>query len=147
MKKRTVISGIILALAVAAGIFLLLINVKIKEVCFYDRCITADVARTAEERMKGLQFRASLGRDEGMLFVFPSSQRQSFWMKDTLIPLDIIWMDGNRRIVFLMPHVPPCETEKCPVYTPDADASYVLEINAGAAAEMGLSVGDQAVFR
>ena len=67
-------------------------------------------------------------------------------MKDTLIPLDIIWLDRHKRIVFIIPNVLPCETEKCPVYTPDADAEYVLEVNAGVTAELGLSVGDQAVF-
>ncbi len=118
----------------------------IGEVCFYDECIKVEVAKTQEERAKGLQFRRSMGRDEGMLFIFSASVRQSFWMKDTFIPLDIIWLDGRKRIVFMIPYILPCETEKCPVYTPDTDAKYVLEVNAGVAAELGLGVGDQAIF-
>ena len=119
----------------------------ISEICFYDECIKVEVAATQEERAKGLQSRRLMERSEGMLFIFPSSRRQSFWMKDTFIPLDIIWMDGRRRIVFIIPSILPCETDQCPVYTPDSDAKYVLEVNAGVAAELGLGVGDQAVFQ
>ncbi|HQP10005.1 MAG TPA: DUF192 domain-containing protein [Candidatus Omnitrophota bacterium] len=147
MRKRTIIFGIIFIFIVGLSAYFLLIDGKIKEVCFYDRCFFVEVAETPDERAKGLQFRTSLGANKGMLFIFSSPQRQSFWMKDTLIPLDIIWMDVTKRIVFLIPHILPCATEKCPVYTPDADAKYVLEVNAGVAVEMGLSVGDQAVFR
>ncbi len=118
----------------------------IQQVCFDDACIKVEVAATQEERAKGLQSRRSMGQDEGMLFIFPSSHLQSFWMKETLLPLDIIWMDGRRRIVFIIPHVLPCETNQCPVYTPDSNAKYVLEVNAGVAAELGLGVGDQAFF-
>ena len=118
----------------------------IKQVCFYTECVKVEVAATPDERAKGLQYRQSMGRDEGMLFIFPSSAHQSFWMKDTLIPLDIIWFDARKRIVFFLSNVLPCETDQCPVYTPDSNARYVLEVNAGVVAELGLSVGDQAFF-
>lgn len=117
-----------------------------QQVCFADHCIKAEVARTQEERARGLQLRASLGTDEGMLFVFPSSRLQGFWMKDTLIALDMIWMDEHKRIVTILNNVLPCETEQCPAYLPDRDAQFVLEVNAGVASEMGIKVGDQAVF-
>ena len=67
-------------------------------------------------------------------------------MKDTFIPLDIIWIDRNKRIVTVVSDVLPCEIEQCPVYAPDNDALYVLEVNAGVAIELGLKGGDQAVF-
>ncbi len=118
----------------------------INEVCFYDDCIKVELAQTQAERSRGLQFRKSMGQDEGMLFIFPESRRQSFWMKDTFLSLDIIWMDAGKRIVFMIPNIPPCETEKCPVYTPDSEAKFVLEVNAGVAAELGIGTGDQAVF-
>ncbi|MBN1870125.1 MAG: DUF192 domain-containing protein [Candidatus Omnitrophica bacterium] len=78
---------------------------EIKRICFNGRCIKAEVARTPEARAQGLQGRDSMPYDEGMLFVFPSSNRQSFWMKDTYIPLDIIWMDSRKRVVFIIPNV------------------------------------------
>lgn len=118
-----------------------------KQVCFSGQCVNVEVARTQEERTRGLQDRQSLGKDKGMLFIFQKSQKQNFWMKDTFISLDIVWMDRNKKIVFIIPNILPCKTEKCPVYKPEKDALYVLEVNAGATIELGLKVGDQAVFR
>ena len=68
-------------------------------------------------------------------------------MKDTLIPLDMIWMDSERRIVHIEHNVPPCAADPCPRYPPSGPALYVLEINAGFAAKLGLKVGDTMEFR
>jgi len=119
----------------------------LKKVCFNDRCFDIEIAQTSEEKAKGLQFRKTLGKNNGMLFVFSKAKRQTFWMKDTFIPLDIIWIDGNKRIVSIMRDILPCKTEKCPVYMPQREALYVLEVNAGITIERGLRVGDQADFR
>jgi len=118
----------------------------LEQICFADGCIYIEIAQTPEERRKGLQARKYLGKDKGMLFIFSESQKYSFWMKDTFIPLDIIWIDDNKRIVTVMSDVLPCETEQCALYAPDNDALYVLEVNAGVAIELGFRVGDQAVF-
>jgi len=67
-------------------------------------------------------------------------------MKDTYIALDIVWIDQNKRIASITPNILPCKTEQCPVYTPNKDALYVLEVNAGVIIEMGLKVGDHATF-
>jgi len=96
--------------------------------------------------MKGLQARRNLSEDRGMLFIFQESKKHSFWMKDTFIALDLVWIDVNKRIVTIMPNILPCETEKCPVYTPNKKALYVLEVSAGITIELGLKVGDHAVF-
>lgn len=81
-----------------------------------------------------------------MLFILPERQRHSFWMKDTKIPLDIIWLDFVRRVVHVEDHVPPCQEDPCPTYTPDSSALYVLEVNAGHAKRMGLQKGDRLDF-
>ena len=81
-----------------------------------------------------------------MLFIFSQSKRHVFWMKNTLIALDIIWIDRDKRIVFIMRDVLPCKTEQCPAYTPKENALCVLEVNTGVTIEQGLKVGDQAVF-
>ena len=116
------------------------------QICFSDGCIQIEIARTREERMKGLQDRRNLDKDRGMLFIFEKSKKHSFWMKDTFIGLDIVWIDGDKCIVTIMPNILPCETEQCPVYTPSKDARYVLEVNSGVAIELGLKVGDHAIF-
>jgi len=116
------------------------------QICFSDGCIQIEVAQTQEERMKGLQARQNLSKNRGMLFIFQESKKHSFWMKDTFIALDIVWIDVNKRIVTIMPNILPCETEKCLVYTPRKKALYVLEVNAGVTIELGLKVGDHAIF-
>ncbi len=116
------------------------------QVCFQNRCIDVEVVREKEEMRRGLQFRQSLGAHSGMLFVFPQSRRHAFWMKDTRIPLDMIWMDYTRRIVHIERDVPPCKEDPCPSYTPSQEALYVLEVNAGYTAVLGLKAGDQAEF-
>lgn len=117
------------------------------EVCFGEECIQVEVVRKEAEMRRGLQFRESLGADAGMLFIFSQSRRHAFWMKDTLIPLDMVWMDHARRIVHIEEDVPPCQSDPCPSYTPSQEAFYVLEVNAGCAAGYRLRTGMVADFR
>ncbi|MFA5261742.1 MAG: DUF192 domain-containing protein [Candidatus Omnitrophota bacterium] len=115
-------------------------------VCFPGACYEVELALTPETRQRGLQHRAQMALDKGMLFVFPVSSAYGFWMKETLIPLDIIWLDQNRRIIHIEEQIPPCEGQPCPVYVPSQPALYVLEINAGQAAEKRLKTGLKAEF-
>ena len=116
------------------------------KVCFQRECVTVEIADTDQKRERGLQNRQFLGRREGMLFIFAQNGRYSFWMKDTLIPLDMIWLDDSRRVVYVAANVPPCRSEPCPVYTPPYEARYVLELNAGMAQKLGLHPGSQVQF-
>ena len=117
------------------------------KICFAQRCFHVEIARTFAERARGLQRRPSLGMEQGMLFIFEESARHGFWMKDTLIPLDMIWMDQDGKVVTVAANVPPCVVEACPSYNPTEKALYVLEINGGLTEEFGIQAGDQAVFR
>lgn len=105
--------------------------------------IMAELADTAEERARGLMFRSSLEKNHGMLFAFAEPQYWSFWMKNTRIPLDIIWMDRNKRIVHIERNVPTCTRtdDGCPQYQPNEKAMYVLELAAGSADALGLERG------
>ena len=111
-------------------------------VCFKNNCFGIEIVSNESDRMKGLQFRKSLEQDKGMLFVFSESHRSVFWMKDTFIPLDIIWIDESRKVVHIEHNVPPCKKDSCPAYSTPYEALYVLEINAGKAEEIGLKEGD-----
>ena len=119
---------------------------KGSQVCYQDKCFSVEVARTEVDRQKGLQGREQLAKDKGMLFVFPVLYPYAFWMKDTLIPLDMIWLDSDGRIVFIAENVPPCESDPCPTYQPTEKARYVLEIKAGQVQELGMKVTDQLRF-
>lgn len=108
--------------------------------------IRVEVAQTSEELQQGLQYRDSLPKDQGMLFVFPENVQAMFWMKNTLFPIDIIWFDQAKRIVHIEKNVPPCLQEKCPTYGPSDPVLYVLEVNAGFTNANDIAIGDQATF-
>ena len=104
--------------------------------------IGVEVAADDATRQHGLMDRTSMPDDHGMIFVFPDAQIRTFWMKDTLIPLDMLFFDGDRRLVTLLHDVPPCKADPCATYPSTAPARYVLELNAGAAAKLGVREGD-----
>ncbi|MEQ1884663.1 MAG: DUF192 domain-containing protein [Bryobacteraceae bacterium] len=108
------------------------------------KTITVEIMRQSIEIMKGMMFRDSLAQDRGMLFVHPTEDNYAYWMFQTRIPLDIVWMDRDHRIVEISADTPPCTTEaaQCPKYGGTQKSAYVLEINAGQAAKNGLKVGD-----
>ncbi len=110
------------------------------------KSVTAELAVNEEDRARGLMFRQTLNTDEGMLFVFQKDEYNSFWMKNTLIPLDMVWLDSSRRVIFIAENVPPCKAEPCPSYGPDLPSRYVLELKAGKAREIGLKVMDRLGF-
>jgi uncharacterized membrane protein (UPF0127 family) len=100
-----------------------------------------ELARTPEEQAQGLMFRESLPGRTGMLFLFDTAEPHHFWMKNTMIPLDMIWMDEAGRVLFVSANTPPCKADPCPTYGPDGPASQVLEIAGGMAAREKVTVG------
>lgn len=108
------------------------------------RRFTVDIADEHEERAQGLMYRESMADDRGMLFIFADDTPQAFWMKNTFIPLDIMYFDGERRFVSAHYRVPTCKYggDRCPNYPSEGDARYVLELNAGVGAALDLRAGD-----
>ncbi len=101
-----------------------------------------ELADDDAERARGLMFRDVLADGTGMLFVHEREEPLAYWMKNTRIPLDILYFDGKRRLVAQQRDVPPCTLgDRCPPYPSGAPARYVLELNAGEAARLGLKDG------
>jgi uncharacterized protein len=101
-----------------------------------------EVADDDAERARGLMFRDSLAAEHGMLFIHEREAPQAYWMKNTRIPLDILYFDEQRRLVSQQRDVPPCSLgDRCPPYPSAAPARFVLELNAGEAARLGLQNG------
>jgi len=119
---------------------------KQNRVCFKRHCFTVEIAKTPQERQLGLMFRKQLSLNRGMLFVFPEEKLYAFWMKNTYLPLDIIWLNKNKEIVFIKEGAKPCLAETCALIEPTRSALYVLEINAGLVKETGMKIGDQLEF-
>lgn len=117
------------------------------QVCFHQSCVNVELVQKPHELTRGLQFRKSLAKNSGMLFIFHRVNLYQFWMKDTFIALDIIWLSEDKKINYIARQVPPCREDPCPTYGPNATSRYVLEVNAGYADELGLNVGDEAEFR
>jgi uncharacterized membrane protein (UPF0127 family) len=111
--------------------------------------LRVEVARTGEERATGLSNRTSLADDAGMLFVYETPRRPSFWMRQTLIPLDIVWIDAGKRVTQIHADVQPepgVADGSLRRYVPDSDVLYALELNAGTAARLGIESGDTLQF-
>lgn len=103
-----------------------------------------EIATDEAARERGLMFRESMPADHGMLFVFDKADVRTFWMKNTHIPLDILYFDRNYKLVSAQDRVPPCLNagNNCPVYPSTGPAQYVLELNAGLADKLGVKPGD-----
>lgn len=103
----------------------------------------AEIADDAKERSMGLMFRKELGKNRGMLFIFDSDSTGAFWMLNTLIPLDIIFIGADRHIVSMVQEAVPQTTTP---RNPEGPYRYVLEIPGGRAAQLGIKPGDAVQF-
>ena len=103
-----------------------------------------EVASSPRGRQRGLMGRESLAANRGMLFLFPEKVAVGFWMKDTLIPLDIAFINGDRIVEIRS--MTPCTTDSCPLTTPSTTYDSALEVNRGSFARAGVSVGDRVAF-
>lgn len=107
-----------------------------------DQIIELEVARTSSEQAMGLMFREELADNQGMLFPFNNPRPVSFWMRNVLINLDMVFLrDGE--VVAIADNVPPCATPTCPTYGPNATVDQVIELRGGRSAELGLQPGDR----
>jgi len=104
--------------------------------------VQVEVADDVAEQAKGLMYRKALGEDRGMLFVYPDERELSFWMKNTLIPLSIAYIDSEGRIVDILDMKPL--DDKPPHYTSSEPVQYALEVNQGFFEKEGVKVGDHA---
>ena len=109
--------------------------------------IRVELAVTDEERALGLMFRDALAPDAGMLFLFQGDGKVPFWMKNTFIPLDMIWISATGEVVDVHAGVQPCRFDPCPSVEPARPGRAVLEVNAGFAAAHGVRPGAVLQFR
>ena len=108
--------------------------------------LNVEIADSPEEWQQGLMHRESLDENSGMLFVFDEENYRSFWMKNTLIPLDVIFVSANGTIIDIKEDFQPCKTQICESYKSREKARYVLEANGGFAEANSVSIGDSVVI-
>ncbi len=144
-----------LTMIACSGIFLLSLGiisfcsgVDIKMITLYIRNqkFYVEIAETPEQHMVGLMYRDHIPNDFAMLFVNTSEDDRSFWMKNCRVPLDIVFLDKNKRIINIHINVPPCPNEPCPSYTSLKPAQYILEFRGNRTKELKLKPGDTIFF-
>jgi len=108
--------------------------------------VTLELAITPEELAQGLMFRPKLPRDRGMLLIFAEERLPSIWMMNTLVALDLVYLDSTGTVVDVVIDAQPCPGEPCPRFTPKQAAKAVLEIPAGAATLHNVTEGAKLAF-
>ena len=109
--------------------------------------LTMELATTQEQWIRGLMYRHSLAPDTGMLFIYNHDAPYAFWMKNCFIHLDIIWLSKDKRIVYYVENIPPCDHQDCPSYGSMNMARYVIEANRGTIKKHKLRLGDKIEIR
>ena len=105
--------------------------------------ISIEIASSKAQRELGLMHRTSLGEKQGMLFVFPNQAPRGVWMKNTLLPLDVLFLSADGRIVSMFDNLQPCPNDPCPIYNSPTPATYMLELNAHFIQNHHLKAGQQ----
>ncbi|WP_306849406.1 DUF192 domain-containing protein [Luteibacter jiangsuensis] len=111
-------------------------------VTLHGKRFSTEFATDDASRELGLMNRTSLAADHSMLFIFTDEQPRAFWMKNTLIPLDILYFDRERKLISMQLNAQPCKADPCAIYPSDGSARYVLELPAGTAGKLGLKLGE-----
>lgn len=111
-------------------------------VTLHGKQFSTEFATDDASRERGLMNRMSLAADHSMLFIFVDDEPRAFWMKNTLIALDILYFDKERNLVSMQLNAQPCRADPCAIYPSDGSARYVLEVPAGTAGKLGLKLGE-----
>ncbi|MFA5992328.1 MAG: DUF192 domain-containing protein [Candidatus Pacearchaeota archaeon] len=122
------------------------IPINVNKVCLKQTCFDVEMAKTPMERERGLMFRKNLSENSGMVFVFENEDKYGIWMKNMQIPIDIIWIGKDKKVVYVKENAQPCKNTFCEVYVPNTEALYVLELKAGTISERGIGGGDAVGF-
>lgn len=113
-------------------------------VCVGNQRFNTEIADTLPKMQQGMMYRTRMTDDQAMLFIYPAPRNMRFWMKNTRIPLDMLFFDSKGVLQEIKHNVPPCQTENCPVYPAKAaDNQFVLEIKGGLAKKQHIQVGDR----
>ena len=146
LKRYKIILILILAVAGLTGYNDVYSETLEKRINIYNKekvvvQVEVEVADTPEKRMRGLMFRKSLGQKEGMFFIFPQEGFKGFWMKNTYIPLDIIFINEDLTISSIVKDARPCKGNHCKTYQSEYPVKYTLEVNSRFVDQYGLIEG------
>jgi len=118
-------------------------NSPFTQLTINNQIIYLEIPITPLEFSRGLMNRDNLDKNSGMFFIFKDNKLRSFWMKNTLIPLDLIFIDSDYKIIDIKHDFKPCKSDPCESYTSSIPAMYVLEINSGLAKEFNIKISQK----
>ncbi|MFZ2544929.1 MAG: DUF192 domain-containing protein [Candidatus Saccharimonadales bacterium] len=140
---RRWVAVITLAIFVSGALFFFLqIQNQSNELHLHGNNYHITVRRTETERQKGLSGSDNLPKNDAMLFVFDDDSRWGIWMKDMKYPIDIVWLDNNKKVVYMVKDAQPASYPK--IFIPDKDARYVIELASGTIEQTDIKLGDLA---
>lgn len=142
INKILILIWILIIFLIGIVIYSKQFNTRSPEVCINKTCFSIEIAETDQQRQLGLMFRKELEEKSGMLFVFQHSYPYGFWMKNTLIPLDMIRINDKNEIIDIQ-QATPCTQDPCPSYVPKSPALYVLELNSWSSEKYWIHIGDK----
>ena len=122
-------------------------NLFAASVCHLQGCMDVEVVSDSLDMARGLMGREGLGKDKGMLFLFSHNAKHHMWMKNMKFAIDVIWLSKEGAIISFLEQVPPCKEDPCPVYIPDGESRYVLEVSAGYAKAHGWKNGTRLMLK
>lgn len=109
-----------------------------------NHAFATEIVNTPTKMQLGMMYRPKMADEQAMLFVYPRPQRMAFWMKNTLLPLDMLFFDALGRLQEIKRNIPPCKTSRCPTYpSRHNNILYVVEVKGGTAERLNLQVGDK----
>lgn len=142
--SRWLIAALLLVVGVAAFMLIEPLLRQRATIVLDEGMFKARISQTREQREKGLSGVDYLANDEAMLFLFDSSNKWAIWMKDMKIPLDIVWLDKDQRVVYIVKGASPDDYPKS--YVPNDPALYVLELPTGSVDTKKIKIGSKAIF-
>jgi uncharacterized membrane protein (UPF0127 family) len=148
-KLPLILFGLFLVIAIFCALFFIKQKTRQTTIVFLRNSLVfnAETAVTKAQHERGLMWRESLPQDSAMLFVFDKDDYLSFWMKNTKIPLDMIFVSSGLRVVDIKKNFQPCVSEPCDEYMSLRPAKYVIEVNAGISDKKDIIIGDEVRFK
>jgi uncharacterized membrane protein (UPF0127 family) len=144
-SPAVLIGGVAIIIVAAALLFILNLSQATVSLYLGDGVFKAKVDYTQADREKGFGGASTIAATDGLILAFPSDSKWQIWMKDMQVPIDIVWLDSNEKVVYIVENAPPDGGEST-VYTPTADARYVVEFAAGTVQSKSIKTGQSAVF-
>jgi hypothetical protein len=146
LSTTLIISGVILAIGVTFLLVILpMLTKPVTDLWLGDGIFKIDVASTNAARVQGLSGRTGLDVDHALLMIFPNESRWGIWMKDMNFPIDIVWLNKEKKVVYIVKNAP--FDDQTTIYSPEKPALYVVELPAGTTKAKSILVGETALFQ